>query len=297
MNTGVVRLGVGTRMLYDGEAVEVIETVATAAGNEIVLKDRLGRLSRVAVKELLFSDRVQFVQDGPGPSPSDNRELASVLLSRLDDEDCTQQRRRLLERAEHVREVRFGYKSGSAELARPDEPRPAFDPNLPKEARYKAKADELEVSVRTVKRWVAEHVADGEAGLAAAITKSGRNVLDRCDPRWVETALEVMGEYDDEATPMQKTVIERTGARLIARFGQGSGKDSGPVDGIRGAGAVGEAASDLPVGHQTQPGHRRPSEEGVRQASPDAAGRVRPDGYHPAGRVRARPAHAALGEL
>lgn len=222
MNAGVVRLCVGTRMLYDGEAVEVIETVATAAGNDIVLKDRLERLSRVAVKELLFSDRVQFVPDGPGPSPSDNRELASVLLSRLDDEDCTQQRRRLLERAEHVREVRFGYKSGSAELARPDEPRPAFDPNLPKEARYKAKADELGVSVRTVKRWVAEHVADGEAGLAAAITKSGRNVLDRCDPRWVETALEVMGEYDDEATPMQKAVIERTGARLIARFGQGS---------------------------------------------------------------------------
>ena len=39
MTAGMVRIRIGTRMLYDGEAVEVIETVATMAGNEVVSSD------------------------------------------------------------------------------------------------------------------------------------------------------------------------------------------------------------------------------------------------------------------
>ncbi|NUP48494.1 MAG: DDE-type integrase/transposase/recombinase [Catenulispora sp.] len=210
----MVRLGVGARLVYDGEAVEVVETAATAAGNEVVLKDRLGRLVRVSVRELLFSDRAQIVPTESGPSSSDDEDLASVVLSRLKVEE----RARVLERAEHVREVRSGYRSGSAELARPGEPRAGFDPELPKMARYRAKADELGVSVRTVKRWVADFETNGEAGLVG--TPRGGNVLDRCDPLWVETAVEVMVEHVDQARPMQKTVIERTRARLIARFGE-----------------------------------------------------------------------------
>lgn len=36
MSRGMVRLGVGARLLYDGEAVEVVEFAATGAGNEVV---------------------------------------------------------------------------------------------------------------------------------------------------------------------------------------------------------------------------------------------------------------------
>ncbi|MCX4826119.1 transposase [Streptomyces sp. NBC_01142] len=201
-------------MLYDGELVEVVETAATAAGNEVVLKDRLSRLLRVSVRELLFSDRVQFVSDGPGSSSADNMDLASVVLSQLGLEE----RRQLLERAEHVREVLYGYRSGSRELAGEGEPRPGYDPALPRMVRYQTKADELGVSVRTIGRWVARLESGGEAALATSmLTKS---VLDRCDPRWVEAAIEVMVEYVDQATPMRKTVIDRTRARLIARFGE-----------------------------------------------------------------------------
>jgi len=213
---GAVRLGVGARMLYDGEAVEVVETVATMAGNEVVLKDRLGGLRRVAVRELLFSDRCQIIADGPGPSSTDDKDLASVVLSRLGIEE----RRRLLEKAEHVGEVRFGYKSGSAELARAGKPRPGYDPGLPHKVRYQTKADELGLSMRTIERWVAEAATDGEAGLAAKSHAS--TVLDRCDLRWVETALEVMVEHVDQAKPLQKAVLDRTRARVIARFGEGA---------------------------------------------------------------------------
>ena len=50
--TAATRLGVGTRFLIDGEAVTVVELVATAAGNEVVLRGRTG-LVRISVRELL----------------------------------------------------------------------------------------------------------------------------------------------------------------------------------------------------------------------------------------------------
>jgi hypothetical protein len=42
VSSGAVRLGVGARLVYDGEAVEIVEFVATVAGNEVVLKDGRG---------------------------------------------------------------------------------------------------------------------------------------------------------------------------------------------------------------------------------------------------------------
>lgn len=219
MTAGMVRIRIGTRMLYDGEAVEVIETVATMAGNEVVLRDRLGGLIRVAVKELLFSDRAQLAPDEAGPSSSDDRELGGAVLAMFAAREHKKTMAKILEQAGHVREVRTGYKSGSSELAGPLEPRPEYDPNLPLMARYKAKAAELGVTVRTISRWVAEAGDDGEAGLARPIRVDA--VLERCDQRWVEVATEVLVEHLDEATPMVKTVLERTHARIIARYGEG----------------------------------------------------------------------------
>ncbi|MFK0147739.1 hypothetical protein ACIQUZ_21940 [Streptomyces griseus] len=66
MSTAGARVGVGTHFRYDGESVEVVEMAATTAGNEVVLKDNQGRLLRLALKELLFSDRATIVPDGPG---------------------------------------------------------------------------------------------------------------------------------------------------------------------------------------------------------------------------------------
>jgi transposase InsO family protein len=209
-------LGVGTRFIYDGEAVEVVEFVATGAGNEVVLKDRMDRVLRVAVRELLFSERASVVPQEPGASAQDLEDLASVVLSRLD----LAERERVLERAGHVREVLYGYRSGSAELPAPGEPRAQYDPGLPKMARYQSKAAEVGVSVRTIKRWVAAVEQHGEGGLAPSAR--GTTVLERCDPRWVETALEVMVEHTDQSKPLRKAVLDRTRARVVARFGEGA---------------------------------------------------------------------------
>ena len=66
MSSAGVQVGVGTRFRYDGETVEVIEMAITATGNEVSLKDRHGRVMRLAVKELLLSDRAKVIPNSPG---------------------------------------------------------------------------------------------------------------------------------------------------------------------------------------------------------------------------------------
>ncbi|WP_307671895.1 helix-turn-helix domain-containing protein [Streptomyces sp. V4I2] len=216
MSGAGARMGVGTRFRYDGESVEVVEMAATAAGNEVVLKDGRGRLLRLSLKELLFSDRAVLITDQPGPSADDDQEIASVVLDRLQEGE----RRQVLERAGHVRELLTGFRSGSPELAGDGEPRGVYAPGGPLEPKYTAKAQELGVHVRTVKQWVADFRRHGEAGLAAK-KKQSSGPAARADERWVETAMEVMAEHIGQSTPTRKIVIERTRARVIARHGPG----------------------------------------------------------------------------
>lgn len=214
MSGAGTRVGVGTRFLYDGESVEVVELTATQLGNEVVLKDIQGRIQRLSLKELLFSDRARVVPDGPGPSGGDVDEIASVVLAQLDDEG----RALTIERASHVREVLTGYRSGSGELAGDDEPRDEYAPAVTMEDRKAAKAAELGVSVRTVERWLTDFCLHGEAGLAPRRRRLGQS-QPSVDERWVEAALEVVVEHTDQSRPSRTLVIERTRARVIARFG------------------------------------------------------------------------------
>jgi len=130
-----VRIGVGTRFSYDGEVAEIIEVLTTPAGNEVVLKAvRDQSIRRMALRELLNSSNARVIPDGPGPGADDDVEIAGVLLAQLSDLE----RAEVTTRAEHVREVLTGYKSGHSELPQPGEPRPEFDPQLPMEAKYAA---------------------------------------------------------------------------------------------------------------------------------------------------------------
>ncbi|MFJ8719636.1 hypothetical protein ACIRD9_41940 [Streptomyces violaceus] len=99
------RVGVGTRFRYDGESVEVTELTATTSGNEVILKDSRGRVRRLTLRELLFTDRAEVIPEEGGPSADNVEEVASVVLGQLHDNE----RQALLERAEHVREVLSGY--------------------------------------------------------------------------------------------------------------------------------------------------------------------------------------------
>jgi hypothetical protein len=192
MSRAGVRVGVGTRFRYDGETVQVIEMAITATGNEVVLTDHHGRLMRLAVRELLLSDRTQVIPDSPGPPSGDDEQIASVVLAQL----SGGQRDVLLEKAAHVREVLTGYRSGTPEIAGEGEPRPRYAPGRPLYERYADKAAELGVTRRTIQRWVQGFQRRGEAGLVGGDQLPERKGA-KVDDRWTETALEVMAGYED----------------------------------------------------------------------------------------------------
>ncbi|MGW5461026.1 Mu transposase C-terminal domain-containing protein [Streptomyces sp. NPDC003996] len=214
MSGAGTRLGVGTRFRLDGETVEVVEFASLATGMEVILKDARDRLVRMSVRELLTSDRAEVIPEDQGPAADDEEDLVSVVLARLTKEE----RKDVLERAEHVRETLTGYRSGSEELARPGEPRPEYAPGLSLGKRYAAKAAELGVTVRSVERWARAFVESGEVGLVPKKAQA-EGGLSHADPRWVEVAEEVLGEYEEESRPSIKLVLERVEARLEERFG------------------------------------------------------------------------------
>lgn len=216
MSSAAVRVGVGTRFLYDGEVVEVVEMQASPAGNELVLKNATGRqLVRVALRELLASDRARVIPDTPGPSSEDPDECAGVVLAEL----TAAEKEQVLDRAAHVREVLTGYRSGTPELAACGEPRPEYSNTLPLASRYAAKAAEIGVGYRSIERWVHSFQKSGEAGLVPKRDRPSSGPIGRADWRWVETALEVMVEHTGESKPSRTMVIDRANARVAARFG------------------------------------------------------------------------------
>jgi hypothetical protein len=119
-----MRLGVGTHFRLDGETVEVVEFASLATGMEVVLKDGRDRLARMSLRELLTSDRAELIHDTLGLPSASGGDLAAVVLNRL----TKGEKKDVLKRAEHVREMLTGYRSGSEDLPRPDEPRPQYAP-------------------------------------------------------------------------------------------------------------------------------------------------------------------------
>jgi transposase InsO family protein len=216
MSTDGIRIGVGTRVLYDGQLWEVAELLPSIAGAEVVLRayGRHSEVVRISLREVLEGTRARVYGEGVGPNADDPVDPADVVLSAM-----TEAEREVIQRrAEHIREVLTGYLSGTAEFAKPGEPRRDFNPANPLTARYAAKAAELGVSMRTVQSWASDYLAFGEAGLARS-TVSRQSPTGRVDERWVQTAVEVMVEHGEQSRPSQAMVIKRTNARVIARFG------------------------------------------------------------------------------
>ena len=212
---GAVPVGVGTRFIYDGEMVTIVEMFPSAHGNEVLVANSSGKQRFwMALRELLASGRASIVSDDDGPRSDDAVEVASVVLSNL-----TEAARAIVsEMADHVREVLTGYKSGTAELGLEGEPHPQFLPRLSVGERCHAKADELHVSERTVRRWISRYQTHGEAGLA---TLRKGEPFGWADQRWVTAAAEIMVEHNALSKPSRLSVIHQTHARMQVTHGPG----------------------------------------------------------------------------
>lgn len=207
MNGQAVTVFPGVRLFFDGDVIEVLQL----EGLQVTTRnERTGEFSAISLGSL--AGRARSLDSGP----ADVLEGTAVLMASL----SPIQRTALRERAGHVREVLSGFGAGHEGGALPTEPRPGFAPDLPLRQRLLTKAAELDVSPRTLERWVHAYRCSGEAGLIDARVVRGRS---RCiDPRWDEAVRCVMAESVNASTPTRSALLRRVEERLTAEYGKGT---------------------------------------------------------------------------
>jgi transposase InsO family protein len=209
-----VTLGTGTSLVHDGE----LWTVTGLDGEAVTLRGRAGRSLRVRTATLLA---------GPGTRITGAREDLPAAAGPLLDDLTSAEQEQLAGRLGHVRELLTGYVSGSAVTAAGGEPRAQYDPSLPAGDREAAKAAELGVSARTVRRWVAGYLQAGPAGLVDGRSVRPSDVLGGVDERWLGMCRIVLGEHTEASRPTRNLVLRRVSARLEAEHGPGTVKEPG----------------------------------------------------------------------
>ena len=110
---GAVVIGPGSRFTFDGEVVEVTGFEST----RVTLRDGRDRWQMLGLAGFLACGV-------PLEAPEGLPDPVGPLLAGLSGGEQSV----VTERAGHVREVLTGYRSGTAEAARPGEPRPDYDP-------------------------------------------------------------------------------------------------------------------------------------------------------------------------
>jgi Arabinose-binding domain of AraC transcription regulator, N-term len=152
------------------------------------------------------------LRDGCGSPPDGG------LLADLDKAELAEVRARTA----HVREATTGYRRGSPELAAPGEPRPEYGPGTSLVQRYRAKAAELGVGERTIRRWATELESSGPAGLIDARRVRRQAPEGGADAQWLAMARTVLAEHAQESTPTRDLILARIAARLEAEHGPGA---------------------------------------------------------------------------
>jgi len=204
----VACLAIGSRVAHDGGVWRVVGL----AGDRATLEEpRAGRTRSVTVTHLLTSPGSRLLDVTPAaPAPALGPVLASLAEPRLRD---------VCDRAAHVRELLTGYRSGSAADAASGEPRDLYRPGTSKMDRYRAKAEELDVGLATVRRWVAAYERDGEAGLIDARHHRTREPLRGIDARWLDELSRVLEEHVGASRPPRELLLDRVDARVTGQHG------------------------------------------------------------------------------
>jgi len=256
MNGQAVTLSPGTRLVYDGDLVEVVEL---GAAQVVVRIDRTASFVTVKLSRLVAL-----------AGPADPRPAAEDVLSLAWNGLTDAQRAAVRERAGHVREVLTGYRAGYADAAAAGEPRPQYDTCQPLKARYRAKAKELGVGERTVERWARAYRGSGEAGLVDTRTLRGK--ASAADPRWDEALRLVLAELVSESTPTRAAVLRRVDARLEQLHGSGAVPRPSPATACRRLARLAKGNQCGVWEREGPPLHRGPAGRRIREAAGSAAG-------------------------
>ncbi len=204
MNARTVTVAVGTSLLLGGEMVRIVEfdgrTVTVCSGQD--------RYTGIALARFVSRARSLEIPDADENDPG-------LVLAGL----SPAEKAKVAERAGHVREVLSGFRSGHADTGVDGEPRADYGPEVAMKDRYRAKAAELGVSVRTVEYWIASYRAAGEAGLVDDRVRKGRRTS--VDPRWDAAVRAEMAAGVSDSTPSRRALLARVAARLEREHGAG----------------------------------------------------------------------------
>lgn len=205
----VIRLGAA--VAFDGDRYVVSEIVDGA----VVLRSSRGSFRRVEMVELMrplsAGGRARFADQ---PAVDDAGE-PGILWAGV----AESARDKARERAEHVREVLTGYRSGDSAIAGPGEPRPQYAPERSVRSRIRAKAAEVGKSERSLDRWIGDYRASGVLGLVDARQRGPGDMPPGTDPRWVSTARVILDEQIPEAKVSRDIIIGRVNARAERSYG------------------------------------------------------------------------------
>ncbi|PTR44713.1 helix-turn-helix protein [Rhodococcus sp. OK611] len=207
MSVSTTPLHVGSLIRRDGQ----VWTVAELHADRVLVRAG-GAASVVSIDELIDDPHTIFADEQP--VAGDN---CAVLIDDL----TRDQQKQWVDRVGVVREVLTGYRSGFGEDPRPGEPRPSFLPGVALATRYQAKAAEIGVSVRTVRRWVDAYQLAGPAALIDRRHTVLRPALAGLDQRWVDTCRRVCEELTFAATHTKKYVLFEVESRLRAEYAEG----------------------------------------------------------------------------
>jgi hypothetical protein len=189
-------LRVGARFAFDGELVEVMQI----EGGRLSVRDGRGRWRTVSLTAFLSRAVAAGEQT---PLPALGTRMAALSAG---------QREALMQRARHVREVLTGYRCGSPDTAAEGEPRPEYALGRAMRLRQQAKAAELGVAERAIRRWVQAYQREGEAGLLDERQVTGRGST--VDPRWEQACRVVMAELVPASTPTASALLRLVDQRL-----------------------------------------------------------------------------------
>ncbi|WP_228542604.1 transposase [Nocardia sp. XZ_19_369] len=207
MNARTIRIAVGMTLLFDGESVRIVEF----DGRRVTLRHSDDRFSSVAVSEFVTRARGTEVTDPDADQEAD----PGLVLAGLSVAD----RERVAERAGHVREVLTGYRAGHRDAAVEGEPRAEYAQTVALIERYRAKAGELGIGLRTIQRWAAAYRACGETGLVDDRSRKGR--WTSVDPRWDAAVRAEIAEGVAKSTPSRAALLMRVGERIEREHGAG----------------------------------------------------------------------------
>lgn len=197
----------GAQLVYDGEMC----TVAEIGDGAVIVRTADGSTRRLRMLDVLRPASEGGTAHVPGRLP-DDEESQPLMLIWSDATDSAQAAAH--ERADHVREVLTGYRSGSREIAREGEPRFEYHPQRSLGERQTAKAKELGIGTRTLERWVSRYRDTGEAGLIDTRRSRTGAALTNFDPRWVDAARTVIDEQGNQSKVQKKIILARIAARV-----------------------------------------------------------------------------------